>query len=352
MGAAAHVIVDAPASVDADSSSDPRTVAPPCLRDVIDHVEDLEARWSRFRDDSELSRLNARAGRPTVVSDETALLVQRSVWAWHATSGLFDPTVLDAVMDAGYDRSFESIETTGIVDSAGLTGRTQGGPTTIATHDPARRGWSTPGCEEVVVDPRTNLVVLPTGVRIDAGGIGKGLAADLTATQAVASGATSALVSLGGDLRVAGEPPVGGWEVEVDHHLADPARINLRAGALATSSVLRRRWATPRGTAHHTIDPRTGESSTGDAVAVSVVAGEAWWAEALSTAILVGYDTLGDRIEEMLRSAGALVTSTDGSQHTFGSAGHAFLTSSEAPPGIEPCDYTDGRHDTHGRASA
>lgn len=313
MGSDAHVIIDAERGTDQHDTPQARVC------EVIGHIEDLEARWSRFRADSELSRLNARRGRATMVSSQTALLAHRAVWAWHATEGLFDPTVLDALTEAGYDRSFEDIE---------AIGHAGDGSHIHLAHIAPRRRKATTGCAGVLVDPHTNLVVLPEGVGIDPGGIGKGLAADLAATEAVASGAISALVSLGGDLRVAGTPPSEGWEVEVDHHLNGPARINLRAGALATSSVLRRRWSTPHGQAHHTIDPRTGMPGNGEAVAVSVVAGEAWWAEALCTTILVGYgeDSFTDRIGELLGSAGALVTLSNGSQLAFGSAGEAFST--------------------------
>lgn len=314
MGTDAHVILDT------DQRSD-HSGAPQCrLQSVLDDIERLEARWSRFRVDSELSRLNARQGRATIVSTETSLLLQRAVWAWEATAGRFDPTVLDAVIGAGYDRSFEVINR----ETSGSDAAPPAGPHSIDERGLGR--GATPGCEGVLVDPQTNLVILPPGVGIDPGGIGKGLAADLTATNAVASGATAALVSLGGDLRVAGTPPGEGWEVEVDHHLTEPARINLRAGAVATSSVLRRRWETSEGEAHHIIDPWTGSPSAGEAVAVSVVAGEAWWAEALATAVLVGFrgDASTTELEELLGPAGALVTLSDRSQHRLGSAGHAF----------------------------
>lgn len=322
MGTDAHVILDTDprSGPDTDQGSDRSGTPQSQLQCVLDDIEDLEARWSRFRVDSELSRLNAHRGRATIVSAVTSLLLQRAVWAWRATAGRFDPTVLDAVIGAGYDRSFEMINREISGFDADLSAR----PSSIDNTGLHRR--ATPGCEDVLVDPQTNLVILPPDVGIDPGGIGKGLAADLTATNAVASGATAALVSLGGDLRVAGTPPSEGWEVEVDHHLTEPARINLRAGALATSSVLRRHWETPDGRSHHIIDPRTGCPSSGDAVAVSVVAGEAWWAEALATAVLVGYagNAFTTELDELLGPAGALVTLSDGSQLTFGSAGHAF----------------------------
>lgn len=344
MGTEAHVILDTGPwpDPDTDPSSEPGGAPQAQLQSVLDDIEGLEARWSRFRTDSELSRLNARHGRATVVSAATSLLLQRAVWAWQATQGRFDPTVLDAVIGAGYDRSFESIN------------RDVGGSNARSIDNAVRLQRATPGCEGVLVDPETNLVMLPPGVGIDPGGIGKGLAADLTATNAVASGATSALVSLGGDLRVTGTPPTEGWEVEIDHHLTEPARINLRAGALATSSVLRRHWKTPEGEAHHIIDPQTGSPSSGEAVAVSVVAGEAWWAEALATAVLVGYgdDTSTTELDDLLGPAGALVTLSDGSQLVLGSAGHAFSPGSAATRGVGPDDGAAHDHGTYRTAVA
>lgn len=287
-------------------------------------IDELESRWSRFRAGSEISLVNSRDGLATVVSGDTSLLIRRSVAAWRRTGGLFDPTVLRALITTGYDRDLRAI----------------GHPRGSLGHDPA------PGCSDIAVDPLTGVVFLPHGVGLDPGGIGKGLAADLVATEAVAGGAGGMLVSIGGDLRVAGSPPAQGWEIEIDHHVGPPARINLRAGGLATSSVLRRRWETTDGPAHHVIDPRTGAPSGGStaavgAVAVSVVAGEAWWAEALATTVLVGHnrnasgntdDSTGGstgrgtaaELEDMLGPAAALVTLADGHQFTLGGASGAF----------------------------
>lgn len=292
MGTTAHVVVDGAGRELVDLA--------------VEQLATLEARWSRFRNDSELSRLNTADGRPTVVHHHTTMLVERSVWSWRRTSGRFDPTVLDALEAAGYSTGFEELpETT-----------------------PSPTGVPSPGCQCIQVDPALDLVQLPPGVRLDPGGIGKGLAADLVAVSLVDQGATGAMVSVGGDLRVAGEPPTDGWELEIDHHVAPPARVNLRAGALATSSVLRRRWATEDGPAHHVIDPRTGRPTDGAVVACSVLAGEAWWAEALATALLVdGGDPVSSDLRALLDAdAGALLTTVDGAQHTLGAFGDSFST--------------------------
>jgi thiamine biosynthesis lipoprotein len=178
----------------------------------------------------------------------------------------------------------------------------------------------------VAIDLVTSAVTVPSGIGLDPGGIGKGLAADLVATAAVDLGADGAMVSLGGDLRVAGAPPPEGWEIELDHHLVAPARINLLDGAIATSSTLRRRWSTTEGPAHHVIDPRTGRPSTGPLVACSVLAAEAWWAEVLATSLLVGWGEPGSEPEllDLLADAGALLTFADGRQHAVGPLADSF----------------------------
>jgi thiamine biosynthesis lipoprotein len=156
---------------------------------------------------------------------------------------------------------------------------------------------------------------MPSGVTFDAGGIGKGHAADLTAALPMTAGADGALVNLGGDLRVIGSPPTPeGWVVNV----ADPfdsqrelLRVAMPQGAVATSSRLLRRWQTTTGGAHHLIDPATGRPANTDTVAVTVIAGEEWWAEALTKALfLTGPDGLHE-----IDGVQAVVVTADGARH-------------------------------------
>ena len=233
-------------------------------------IEQLEARWSRFRPGSEVSRLNGRAGRPTVVSADTATLVSRALAGWRGTAGRFDPTVLGPVIDAGYDRPFEEI--------------------TGDTSTPSRSGLST-GALAVAVDERVGTVYLPPGVGFDPGGIGKGLAADLVVAELLAAGATGACVNLGGDLRAEGDGP---WTVDV----ADPfdqtrppvARLAFDAGGVATSSRLRRAWGPAGSGRHHLIDPDSGrpaDTAVAAVAAVTVLTGDAWRAEVLAKAAIL-----------------------------------------------------------------
>lgn len=227
-------------------------------------VAQLEARWSRFRPGSDVSRLNAAGGSPVAVSSLTRAILSDAIAWWRATDGLFDPTVLHALVDAGYDRD-----------------RATG-------HGPITPGEPAPGCDGVRLDPESGTVRLPPGVGIDLGGIGKGWAADLVADSLRT--AEGGLIDLGGDLRVWGRPPEGeGWPIAVED-LRDgttAALLGLTGGAVATSSTLRRRWDDGRLSAHHLIDPRTGRPAGGELVTVTVVAGRAGAAEVLAKSALV-----------------------------------------------------------------
>jgi len=235
-------------------------------------VEQLEAAWSRFRPTSELRALDDRGGLATPLTAPTYAVMELALAAWVATGGRFDPTVRDAVERAGYDRSFEELDL-GAVRVGAASG-------------PA------PGCAGVILDPHSRSVTLPTGVRLDLGGIGKGRMADLVHARLLALGAAGACVDLGGDVRVGGEAPQGStWPIAIDAPF-DPGStigvLDLVDGAVATSSRLRRRWIGPDGVhAHHIIDPSTGAPSASEIVAATVVAGEAAWAEAYAKAVLV-----------------------------------------------------------------
>lgn len=236
-------------------------------------IDDLEARWSRFRPTSEVSRLNAAAGVPVTVSADTVTLVEHAVAAWRRSAGFVDCTLLGEVIAAGYDRSFGEVPRV----------RTRSAPTS-----PGR----VPRCLLGPADIRVSgaVITLPTGVGFDPGGIGKGLAADIVSEELMAAGAEGVCVNLGGDLRVRGEPPgPDAWTVALEHprQRAPIALAGLAAGAVATSTILRRRWLVGGEERHHLIDPRTGAPSASDLALVSVVAGVAWEAETLAKAILL-----------------------------------------------------------------
>lgn len=261
---------------------------------AVQEVERLEGHWSRFRPDSELCRLNATAGRPVEVSTTLLEAVVRAQRLWEATGGLFDPTILDDLERAGYDRSFESIGTGANVPAR--SDDADGRP-------PARRGMSA-----VWVDEGSSVVWLPDRTRIDLGGLGKGLAADLVAEGLVDRGARSALVSLGGDIRVAGEAPDGGWCIPVEDPLDEGrtwTELRLTGGAVVTSTTRFRRWVRDGVEQHHLIDPATGRPSETGVVAAVARSEEAWWAEGVAKAAVVAG---ADRLRALTRRTGVDVT--------------------------------------------
>jgi thiamine biosynthesis lipoprotein len=293
MGTTAHLaIVDAvPATAHAPENG------AAVLEAGMAHLRMLERRWSRFLPDSEISALNRHAGRPVVVSPETFDLVARAVAGWRATGGRFDPTVGAALAAYGYDRDFADV---------------------AAAIAPVAQTAPAPGLTRVELLDECNAVRLPEGATFDPGGIGKGFAADLTAAAMLQAGAAGVLVNVGGDLRVLGEAPSAeGWVITVPDPLANDRellRLAIAGGAVATSSRLQRRWRTAAGDAHHLIDPRSGRPAADDVVAVTVVAGEAWWAEALTKALfLSGPAGLGD-----FGDIHAVLVMADGARHATG----------------------------------
>jgi thiamine biosynthesis lipoprotein len=240
--------------------------------DLLQHAEmtvrDLERRWTRFREDSELARLNACSGTTVVVSAEMLLLVARSVQASELTGGAFDPTVHDAMVAVGYDCTFPAI---------------------TGSDDPVE-GADVPGVHGIELDAVQSSVRLPMGVHLDPGGIGKGLAADLVVENLLARGAETVCVNVGGDLRAAGLPPDGvDWRVDVDSPFSDAplAQVGIQAGAVATSSPLKRRWRRGTVAAHHILDPATGKPAITAVAAATVIAGEGWFAEAFAKAAVI-----------------------------------------------------------------
>jgi FAD:protein FMN transferase len=262
-------------------------------------LADLEVRWSRFLPDSEISALNLAAGRPIKVAPETLTLLALAVLGWQATAGRFDPTILDALEAAGYDRSFDQL------------------PAGQHDADSARPApGPAPGLAGIRIDAQAGTVTLPAGVRLDLGGIAKGYAADLLCAQLRAGGAAGVCVNVGGDLRVSGTAPRGGpWTIAVPHpHGGQAATLQLTEGAAATSSPLQRAWHAGGRPAHHLVDPHTGRPAQTGILQVTVVAAEAWRAEvAAKAAFLAG---LPDALPLATRlNAEALVVDQDGGIH-------------------------------------
>ncbi len=247
---------------------------------------EVDRAYSRFRPDSELSLANARGGREGPVSNLFADALAAALVAARQTDGLVDPTVGRAMRVIGYDDDFSRI--------AGRSG------------PPIVRFEAVPGWQVVRFDREARRLQLPRGVELDLGSSGKALAADLAAGAALrAAGTGGVLVSLGGDIAMAGQVPSGGWRILVAEDLSAPPDgpgevIALHGGAIATSSRTVRRWVQGGTEVHHILDPRTGRPAEGPWRTVSVVAATCLDANAAATAAIL----LGSRAEPWLSGLG------------------------------------------------
>jgi thiamine biosynthesis lipoprotein ApbE len=247
---------------------------------VVDVLAEVDLGLSRFRDDSELARLNAQSGRDVAVSPLLGDAIAAGLRAARLTAGAVDPTVGRAMRLIGYDLDFEALARTG----APLEVRFEAVP-----------GWRS---VSLATDRRS--VRVRRGVEIDLGSVGKALAADLAATRALAAtGSGGVLVSLGGDIAVAGEPPPGGWRVLVAEDSEAPVDgpgdvIAIEDGAVATSSTTVRRWRRGDRTLHHLVDPRTGAPVESPWRTASVAAATCVDANTAATAAIVMGETAVD----------------------------------------------------------
>lgn len=242
---------------------------------VESELDAIDRTCSRFRTDSELSRLNSRAGQPVRVSPLLMQALDLAVAAATLTEGDVDPTVGRALELSGYDRDWLRLTPA------------HGEPLASGRALYARTGWRT-----VALDRERFTVRVPPGVRLDLGATAKAWAADRAASAASAASGAGALVSLGGDIATCGPEPAGGWKIRVtDDHRSDPTApgqtIAIHGGGLATSSTSVRRWSHRGRTMHHILDPRTGRPADGRWRTVSVAAEDCAQANIATTAALI-----------------------------------------------------------------
>ncbi len=288
-------------------------------------LDALDRACSRFRADSDLSRVNACAGgRPVPVAPLLIEALQVALRAAELTDGDVDPTVGAALVLAGYDRDWRLLERADDLPAGGdgldpscaqgadptatahsqarglaptsqdlshrgpTAGRPSLGPLTLTAR--VRSGYTT-----VELDTVLHTVRVPRGVVLDLGATAKAWAADRAARAVHAACGCGVLVSLGGDLATAGAAPAGGWRVHVtdDHRassLAPGQTVSIASGGLATSSTAVRRWRHDGATAHHLIDPAAGAPVRGPWRTVSVAAASCADANTAATAALVRQD--------------------------------------------------------------
>jgi thiamine biosynthesis lipoprotein ApbE len=236
---------------------------------------------SRFRADSEICGLHG--GPSQQVSPLLAEAIAVALRAAELTDGDVDPTVGAAMSAIGYDRDFETIPRTGpSLPTTASTG--EAGAVTVRT---------VPGWREVRLEGR--MLTMPEGVRLDLGATAKAWAADRSAARIAPQVGCGVLVSLGGDIAVAGPPPEGGWRIRVQDVTGSPddppdgpyALVAIADGGLATSSTAARRWQRGGDVLHHILDPRTGLPAEPVWRTVSVAAASCADANAASTAAVI-----------------------------------------------------------------
>jgi FAD:protein FMN transferase len=241
-------------------------------RQLESDLAEVDTACSRFRADSDIRALPP-TGRPTEVSPLLAEAIAVALRAARLTEGDVDPTVGAAMSAVGYDRDFEQIETVG--PRIALTVR------------------AVPGWREVHLEGQ--VLTMPAGIQLDLGATAKAWAADRSAARIAAHLGCGVLVSLGGDIAVAGPAPDGGWRIRVQDvtgALDDPpdgpyTLIAIRDGGLASSSTAARRWQRGGDVLHHILDPRTGLPAEPIWRTVSVAAGSCADANAASTAAVI-----------------------------------------------------------------
>ncbi len=235
------------------TSADPFSLAVQCL----DVVEGLEFLWSRFIPTSDISRLNHASGQPTEVDGRTVTLIHHMIAAHQATDGAFNPTRLPLQIAAGDESSLVNDKTTklptGSIAFSDLTG-------IHIFHD--------------------GKVSLPRGMTLDAGGIGKGLAADLVLAFALEQGANAACVNLGGDMAINTGDSIG-WDIQIlspldNEVILDTVRISV--GGVATSSLFARKRTSAGITSH--LFTNTSAHDTLHTIGATVISNSAAWSEA------------------------------------------------------------------------
>lgn len=235
------------------------------------YLEHLEQCWSRFIVTSDISRLNqlSPAGGTIEVDWSTITLLAAMIDGYQRTAGRYDPTLLRELIAHGYGASRSDPAMISVV------GPPADYPASLLDLD---------------FDPAECTVTVPPGLVIDPGGIGKGLAADLTVARLLENGVEGAMVEIGGDLAIAGAPvDPAGWLVDVEHPNPEDGmlcRLAISGGGVATSSVRSRRWIRDDVEHHHQIDAGSRSCSSTDLVAVTVIAATGWLAEVHATAAL------------------------------------------------------------------
>ena len=234
-------------------------------------IHQSELRFTRFSDESELAQLNRSAGVWFQASAEMFQVIEQAHRLAIETDGLFNPAILPALKQAGYDRSMDEIRNSADRIVA---------PLVVEKHD----------FRQIQLDPATNLILLPHGMQVDLGGIAKGWIAEQAAQQ-LATVSSACAVNAGGDLFLINIPQgETSWEIGLENPLEpdqDLAVLHVMPGAVATSSIAKRQWKHNGQLQHHLIDPRSGQPAVTEWLSTTVWAEAAVQAEVYAKALLI-----------------------------------------------------------------
>jgi thiamine biosynthesis lipoprotein len=274
----------------------------PAMAMVEAQIREIDRVCSRFKEDSELSRLNHGGGGEVTISPLLEEAILAALHSAEMTNGLVDPTVGRLVEEAGYTVTFRDLPL-------------DGPPVQLCVR--GELGW-----RALVHDPHAHTLRLPQGMRLDLGASGKAWAADRAAAAVVDNLGVSVAVECGGDVAVGGAHPRGGWPIRVAADIvADEFEdVVIFDGGLATSGTTARRWRRGGIDFHHIIDPTTGLPALTPWAMVSVAAATCLEANAAATAALIMGDAGPAWLDE-LHLPGRLVDSTGGVHFAGGWSG-------------------------------
>ena len=268
IGTTATVLVTRPDRVDT------------ALHLLNDDLAALDMACSRFRDDSEIRRVEGYSlGRPVTVSPLLFEALEVACNVAVRTAGIVDPTIGSALVELGYDRDFDAL---------------------VDRHPAGDHFEPAPGWWQIRLDRGARTVVIPAGVHVDLGSTAKAFAADRSAQRIAAALDCGVLVNLGGDVAIAGPAPIDGWAVGIASHCTTPTDdvdvvLAVHAGGVATSGTTARTWTRNGRQMHHIVDPWTGEPASPVWSLVSTLAPSCVEANAWSTAAIVwGDDAVGN----------------------------------------------------------
>jgi FAD:protein FMN transferase len=257
-------------------------------RTLGDELDAIDEACSRFRDDSDLQRVHAGAGRPVEVGPLLFEALEVALVAAERTRGAVDPTIGNAIEALGYDRDLDEV--------------------TARPPAPPRALGAVAGYQHVQLQPRDHTVRIPRGVRLDLGSTAKALAADRAAARIAARIGDGVLVSLGGDVAVSGPPPVGGWAVGIARESSAPVAqadqvVAIMHGGLASSATSVRTWRAGDRDVHHIVDPRTGDCVEPYWSLVSATGASCVAANVVTTAAIVWGPDAVDRLQGLGQAA-------------------------------------------------